>query len=180
MGLSSRSAKPEPASDLITVGRVVAPHGIRGEVRVRVETDFPERFARMRSAYLVKAGRVEVIEVLSARPHANGILLTLGGIGDRTAAGALRGAEIAVSRADLTPLGTDAFYVFEIIGMRVRTQDGRVLGTVAQVMQGPANDVYVVTDGHHEVLVPALRQVVLQVDRVAREMTVALPAGLEG
>ncbi len=183
MGSSSRSAKTEvtPApGDLITVGRIVAPHGIRGELRVRVETDFPDRFARMRSGYLVSDGRARAIEILSARPHQDGMLLTIDGVGDRTTAEGLRGAEIAVLRAELVPLGADTFYVFEIIGMRVRTEDGRILGTVAQVMRGSANDVYVVTDGTREVLLPALRQVVLKVDRPAGEILVALPAGLEG
>ncbi len=183
MGLSSRSARassglPDPA-DLVTVGRVVRPHGLRGEVRVRLETDFPERFEHLREAYLVQAGRVEVIEITGRRPHKEGLLLTIRGIGDLEAAAGLRGAEIAVSRNAVVPLEQGAFYVFEIVGLRVRTEEGRLLGTVAEVLRAPGNDVYVVQGEEGEILLPATREVVRRVDRASGEMVVALLPGLE-
>ncbi len=183
MGLSSRSARassglPDPA-DLVTVGRVVRPHGLRGEVRVRLETDFPERFEHLREAYLVQAGRVEVIEITGRRPHKEGLLLTIHGIGDLEAAEGLRGAEIAVSRDAVVPLEEGAFYVFEIVGLRVRTEEGRLLGTVAEVLRAPGNDVYVVRGEEGEVLLPATREVVRRIHPASGEMVVALLPGLE-
>ena len=179
MASSSRSGRVRPAPDLITIGRIVAPHGIRGEVRVRLETDFPERFVKLRRAYLVREGRAEEVDIGSVRPHRDGLLVVLRGVGDRTAAEQLRGAQIAVPRADLVPLAADSFYVFEILGMRVRTDDGRDIGVIDEVMRGPANDVYVVRSGEREILVPAVRQIVRAINRDAGEITVALPAGLE-
>ncbi len=193
MESSSRSERDRPApdrgasvprrstdaADLITIGRIVAPHGIRGELRVRPETDFPERFVHLRRAFLVRDGRTEEVEISAVRPHRDGLLVVLGGVSDRTTAEHLRGAQIAVPRADLVPLAADTFYVFEIIGMRVRTDDGRDLGIVDEVMRGPANDVYVVRSKGRETLVPAVRQFVRAINRDAREITVVLPAGLE-
>lgn len=184
MASSSRSARRSPTSagvdlGLITIGRIVAPHGIRGEVRVRFETDFPERFSGLRRAYLVRDGKAEEITLEATRPHREGLLVSIGGVADRTSAEGLRDAAIAVPRADVVPLSDDSFYVFEIVGMRVQTDGGRDLGTVAEVMRGPANDVYVVRGGAREILVPAVRQVVREVDRRARIILVTLPAGLE-
>ena len=182
MGSSSRSAKDSTlpaAADLITVGRIVAPHGVRGELRVRLETDFPERFEALRRAFVVQAGRVETIQITGRRPHRGGILMRLEGIETLDAAARLRGAAIAVSRSQAVPLGPDRYYLFEIIGLRVRTVDGRSLGVVAEVMQGPANDVYVIRGGGGEILIPALRDVVRRIDLPAGEMVVAVPSGLE-
>ncbi len=182
MGSSSRSAKDDTpsAADLITVGRIVAPHGVQGEMRLRFETDFPERFDRLRRAYLVRDGRVAAIEITGRRPHRGGLLVTIAGIETLDAADRVRGAVVAVPRNEVPPLGPGRYYVFEIVGLRVRTVDGRALGVVAEVMQGPGNDVYVVRGDDGEILVPALRDVVRRIDRMAGEMIVALPPGLEG
>jgi 16S rRNA processing protein RimM len=191
MASSSKSARdkvsrtaPGPgaqpaAGDLITIGRIVATHGLRGEVRVRPETDFPERFTSLRQAFLVRAGRVQAVEVTSCRQHPHGILLSLRGITAVDAAARLRGAEIAVPRKATRPLGADAYYVFELVGMQVRASDGRRLGELAEVMRGPANDVYVVRDAGREILIPALRDVVRAIDRTEGVMVVELPDGLE-
>lgn len=182
MGLSSRSARARPApapESLVTVARVVRPHGLRGEVRARLETDFPDRFQGLREAYLVRAGRADPVEITGARRHGDGVLLTIRGIEDPAAAGRLRGAAIAVPREAAVGLDPGQFYVFEIIGLRVRAEDGGVLGTVVEVRRGPAHDVYVVRDEDGEVLLPAIREVVHAVDVAAGEMVVALPAGLE-
>ncbi len=183
MGSSSKSAKDSAlpaAADLITVGRIVAPHGLRGEVRVRLETDFPERFEGLRGAFVVQAGRVEAIQITGRRPHRGGMLMTLEGIDTLDAAARLRGAAIAVFRGEAVPLEPGRYYLFEIVGLRVRTVEGRSLGVVVEVMQGPANDVYVVRGDGGEILIPALRDVVRHIDLAVGEMVVVLPSGLEG
>ncbi len=181
MGLSSRSARDSTllAANLITVGRIVAPHGVRGEVRVRLETDFPERFEGLRQAFVVQAGRVVAIQITGRRPHRGGMLMTFAGVDTLDAAVRLRGAALAVSRSEAVPLGPGRYYLFEIVGLRVRTVDGRALGVVAEVMQGPANDVYVVRGDGGEILIPALRDVVRRVDPAVGEMVVVVPPGLE-
>lgn len=163
----------------MTIGRIVAPHGLRGEVRVRLETDFPARFEGLRNAWLVHEGAVAPVVIKGQRPHRGGVLLLLDGVTDAGTAGRLRGAEIAVGRDAVVPLGPDEFYIFEVIGLRARTEDGRILGRVTEVLRGPGNDVYVVRGPIGQTLIPALRAVVRRVDRAAGEMIVDLPTGLE-
>ncbi|MDR7533924.1 MAG: ribosome maturation factor RimM [Armatimonadota bacterium] len=185
MGSSSRSARGRPAGAppappaWIVVGRIVRPHGVRGEVRVRPETDFPERLAGRRRVHLRREGALSPVEITGVRPHGAALLVTLRGVDSLEAAERLRGAELVVARRTLPRLGPNEFYLFEIIGLRARTEDGRLLGVVAEVVRGPAHDVYVVRGEAGEVLVPALREVVRQVDRAAGELVVRLPAGLE-
>jgi len=189
MASSSRSVKasadpaaahgtPHDAAGLITVGRVIGPHGLRGEVRVRLETDFPERFTAMRSALLVQGGRVESVAIIAARPHRGGVLLSVAGVGDVVGAERLRGAAIAVPRETLAPLADDSFYVFEVIGLRVRTAEGEDLGRVAEVMRGSLQDIYVVHGDGGEILLPAVRQVIRRIDLAAGLITVDVPVGL--
>lgn len=189
MGSSSRSARDSrgalhsvaeaPAHSLVTVGRVVGVHGVRGEVRVRPETDFPQRFAGMRAAYLVQGGTVTPVVITDTRPHRGEVLMGLAGIASPQEAARLRGAAVAVTRDALVPLEPGQYYVFEVVGLRVRTVDGRALGTVAEVMRSPAHDVYLVRGGAGEVLVPAVREFVRRIDTSGGEMVVDLPPGLE-
>jgi len=179
-GAPAASRAPGAPAGLVTIGRIVAPHGLRGEVRVRLETDFPRRFEGLREAHLVHEARVVPIVITGQRPHRDGVLLAIEGVTDVDAAERLRGAEIAVGRDAVMPLGPDEFYVFEVIGLCVRTADGRLLGTVAEVMRAPGNDVYVVRGDDGEVLIPAVRTVVRRVDLASGEMIVDLPEGLEG
>jgi 16S rRNA processing protein RimM len=163
----------------VTIGRIAAPHGLRGEVRATLETDFPERFDGLRDAWLVRGDHVEPITITGRRPHRGGVLLTLAGVGDVEAAAGLRGAEIAVPRDAVVPLAEGQFYIFEIIGLRVLTAAGQELGRVAEVLRGPVHDVYVVRGEAGDTLVPALRDVVRQIDRASGEIVVDLPSGLE-
>jgi 16S rRNA processing protein RimM len=192
MASSSRSAKsrargrgaaaprdPGTPAGLVTIGRIVAPHGLRGEVRVRLETDFPHRFEGLREAWLVHGETTAPMIITGQRPHRGGVLLVIEGVTDVDAAERLRGAAIAVGRDAVMPLGPDEFYVFEVIGLRVRTADGRILGTVAEVVRAPGNDVYLVRGDDGEMLIPALRTVVRRVDLASGEMLVNLPAGFE-
>ena len=184
MGSSSRSAKGEPGGGRpappawIVVGRIVRPHGLRGEVRVRLETDFPERLARRRRVYLRQEGALTPAEITGVRPHGGAVLVTLRGVDSVEAAQRLRGAELVVARRALPPLGPDEYYLFEIVGLRVRTEDGRLLGVVTEVARSLAHDVYVVRGGKGEILVPALKTVVREIDLDRGRMTVELPPGL--
>lgn len=161
----------------LVVGRVVAPFGTKGAVRVRPETDFPERFHDLREVCLeLSDGREETRRVQGARITPRGILLSLEGCLDRDQAAALRGAWVKVRESDAVPLGEGEYYVHQIIGLRVVTEEGRDLGQVTEVIRTPANDVYVTPAA----MVPAVRQVVRRVDLAAGRMVVSLPLPLEG
>ena len=168
------------ASYLI-IGRITRPHGVRGEVKVRPETDFPERFAPLRRVLLVREAReglVRTVEVESVRRQGDLVLLKIAGTDDLEAARALAGAALAVPWEDRVGLPAGAYYVAEIVGLSVRTIAGDALGTVAEVIRTPAHDIYRVEGTDGEVLIPATREVVRAVDLDRGEMVVALPEGL--
>ena len=169
------------AADLITIGVVTAPHGVRGEVRVKIETDFPERFTdathltfALPSSTGEKGGASTTleIEVEEARPHRGMILLKLAGHDDREAAERLRGARVVIARSEVRPLPEGTWYIFDLEGLEVYTREGNHLGVLAEVLHPGGNDVYVVKKDGRELLLPAIKQVILEVDLERRRMTV--------
>jgi 16S rRNA processing protein RimM len=168
-------AKPKS----LIIGRITRPHGVRGEVKVQPETDFPERFAALRRVLLQRgADDVREAVVESVRRQGETVLLKVAGVDDPGAARALQGVAVAVPWEERVPLPEGQFYVAEVVGLRVRTEAGEVLGTVAEVLRTPAHDVYRVEGESGEVLVPATREVVRVVDLGRGEVVVALPEGL--
>ncbi len=161
----------------LAVGYIVGAHGLRGEVRVELHTDFPDRFVPGLRVYLGE--ELEPIDVQHARPHQNQLLLLLDGIHNRAAAEELRGLWLFIPDEQAAPLEEDTYFVHDIIGLRVVTDDGRALGKITEVLITGANDVYVVQDASkREVLLPAIADVVRLVDLDAGEMTVTLLPGL--
>ncbi len=163
----------------MTVGTVVAPHGVSGEVRVLPATDFPERFRERRRLYLDgPAPRWERVE--GARFHGKLVILKLAGCNDRDAAEALRGYRVQVAAGEIPPLPEGEYYHFQLLGLDVESADGTPLGRLEAVYATGANDVYAVRPpgGGKEILIPALRSVVVAVDLEAGRMVVALPPGL--
>lgn len=155
----------------LVIGRVVAPFGIEGEVRVRAETDFLERFAQLREVCLeLPNGEQRFDRVAGARVSPKGVLLKLEGCQDRDQADGLRGAWVKIRQSMAVPLPKDSYWVHQIIGLRVFTEEGRDLGEITEVIRTGANDVYVTPSA----MVPALRQVVREVDLERKRMLVAL------
>jgi len=150
------------SEELIVIGKIVAPHGVRGDVRVTPLTDFPDRFLSMKS---VLVGGKRVLSIEAARYHKQLLLLKFRGFDDRNAVEELRGQLLQVDRKDVVPLQEGAFYVFDIIGMDVYATDGQLLGKVDDVIETGSNDVYVVErKDNRPLLVPALKTIVTTVD----------------
>lgn len=171
----------EPQVGYIAVGRVVAPHGIRGEVKVEPLTDFPERFKKGAKVFLgqaVESGEVVPTEIAAARPHQGRWLVLFANVKDRDAAEALRDQYVLIPEADAMPLGEHENYAHDLIGLEVVTNDGTALGRLVEILFTPANDVYILRGPQGETLIPATREVVLSVDLASKRMIVALPEGL--
>lgn len=166
------------ARDRLRVAWVGRPHGLRGEVRLVPDTDFPERLLSLRTVWLVGPWGTEERRVESVRRAADAFLLKLEGVDDRTAAERLRGMEVCVRREEAAPLPEGTYYVADLVGCRVVTEDGQTLGTLEEILRGPAHDVYVVRGGRREVLLPAVREVVREVRADQRRITVRLLPGL--
>lgn len=165
----------------LTIGRIVAPFGLLGEMKVQLETDFPERFAKMRQICLRKPdGTAELRPVESTRLHKKQVLLRLPGVGKIEQAEELRGCLVQVKRQDAVRLPANEFYIHDLVGCEVVTVEGRVLGPLISVLRGPGNDVYVIGEGKSEILLPAIKEVVRDVDMTARRIIVAPTPGLLG
>ncbi|EHI12959.1 ribosome maturation factor RimM [Mycolicibacterium thermoresistibile] len=167
----------------LVVGRVVKAHGITGEVVVEVRTDDPDsRFApgvRLRGRPGRGDGPEREFVVESSRPHSGRLLVRLAGIEDRTAAEALRGILFVIDSADLPPIeDPDEFYDHQLEGLRVRTVDGREVGTVSEVLHTAAGELLAVRAGEREVLVPFVREIVPTVSLKERTIEIDPPDGL--
>ena len=162
-----------------TVGEVVAPFGRIGEVKVRLETDFPDRFARLKQVCLRRpSGEARLIEVQSARVHKGQVLLKLRGIDSIDDAENLRQARVQIRPQDAVRLPANEYYIHELVGCEVVTAGGRVLGPLTAVLQGTANDVYVIGQGKNEILLPVVKEVVREVDLPHRRIVVTPTPGL--
>jgi 16S rRNA processing protein RimM len=160
----------------IVVGVVTKAHGIRGEVAVEVRSDNPERFTDGASVFTPE-GRELRIEHVHA--HGQRTLVRFVGVADRTAAEALAGTILEVPESWLPGLADGEYWPFELEGCRVVTDAGRELGTVSEVIPNPANDLWVAVDADGtETLVPALRDVIVEVDVAAKRILVRDVPGL--
>jgi 16S rRNA processing protein RimM len=181
-GASAARLDPEENMDnapgCFVVGKIVGAHGVRGEVKVSLLTDNPERF-RPGARLLLQSEEGPVpVEVVSARPHKGMMLVKLASVSDRTAAEALQWRKLLIPESEAMPLGENENYAHDLIGLNVETADGEVLGEIREILFTPANDVYIVRGPAGELLLPALRDVVLRVDLEAGRMLVKVPDGL--
>ncbi len=159
----------------VVVGRVVTAHGIKGELKVEPMSDFPERFARGSRLWLDGVEHV----VQSGRWQRSQVIVKLDGVNSRDAAEALRGKELSVPDLAELPPDEDLYYLHDIVGLRVETRDGETLGEVYDVLSTGSNDVYVVRGERGELLLPALDDVVLEVDIAGGRVVVDVPEGIE-
>jgi 16S rRNA processing protein RimM len=160
----------------VAVGRIVRPHGIRGEVVVHRFGDGPGMLDPGARLGFGETG-VELV-VSASRPHGGNWIVGFDGVNDRNRAETLTGATLTVEAEALPPLPEGTYYSFQLIGLRVRTGEGTLLGTLEEILETGAQDVYVVRGEGRELLLPALREVVTTVDLDRGEMTVVIPPGL--
>lgn len=160
----------------VLIGEVLRPQGVKGELKIYPVTDDPQRFLKLREVILRRGSLAKRFTVLQARVQPDFVFLTVEGIGDLDQAEAYRGWEVCIDRSEVPPLA-ERWYYFELEGMEVYAGDV-LLGTLSQVLETGANDVYLVKGEKGEICVPALKSVVRRVDVEGRRMDVILPPGL--
>jgi 16S rRNA processing protein RimM len=167
---------------MYNVGKIVNTQGVKGELKVLLQTDFPEvRFQKGSKLILVDAEQKMkiTVEVESGRLQKNVYIVKFVGFHDINQAEKYKGWMIKVSGADLLELEEDQYYYHEIIGCRVETEEGDTLGTITDILTPGANDVWVVTrPAGKPVLLPVIDDVVLQVDVAAKTVKVHIMEGL--
>ena len=165
-------------SEWATIGKVVAFFGVRGELKVRLLTDIPNRFEQLDAIFVGPDRHRHAIE--SVRPYKGEmILLKLRGCDDADTAAALHDADLSIPLDKLAPLPTDSYYQHDIIGLRVFTLDQTCLGSVVDIITTGSNDVYVIkkADGPQQ-LIPAIKDVIKQIDLIRRTMHIDPIPGL--
>ena len=156
---------------MFVVGRIVGVHGVRGEVKMDIYTDRPEEVARLRRIYLDDDPTPHAIN--KPRGTERQAILKIAGVDSRDDAEALRGTFVRIKGNQFSPREDGSFYHYQIIGLRVSTEDETYLGTVAEVLETGEVDVYVVRDdAGREELFPALEDVVLEINPTAGTMIV--------
>jgi 16S rRNA processing protein RimM len=168
-------AAGEPA--FLAVGKVRRPHGVTGNVLVEIYTDFPER---LRPKTMVYAGANHLpLTISHNRSHHNGALLAFDGFTTPEQVGRFRNQILYVKSAQTEELPEGEFYFHELIGLSVLDENDEPLGEVTEIMETGANDVYVVTnDSGRELLLPAIPEVILDVDTASKSIKVHLLPGL--
>ena len=160
----------------VLIGEVLKPHGIAGELKVYPLTDDPERFSKLREVTLGRGDISQHFKIISARVQKSLVYVKFETIDSIEKAEKYRGWEIRVDRSEVPPL-TEGWYYFELEGMQVY-EGGTLLGTLHQVLETGANDVYLVKGAKGEICIPALKSVVQKVDVSGKRMDVILPPGL--
>jgi 16S rRNA processing protein RimM len=158
----------QPQDHVLVMGRLAAPYGVKGWLRVTSYTELPGNLLDYSPWYLRRQDKWQATTIVSARAHGKGLVVQLKGCDDRDAAAMLTGTEIGVYRSQLPAAEADEFYWSDLVGMQVIAQDDRVLGKLDHLFETGANDVMVVK-GEQQYLVPYIEgQVVQSVDLEAR------------
>jgi 16S rRNA processing protein RimM len=163
----------------VTIGIVVAPFGIRGELKVRSFTDIPDRFVTLEAIYLGPGYALYTIEGVRPYKGVDMLLLKLRGIDDATMAETLRGSDICVPLSEIPQLPPDSYYQHDIVGLQVLNLDDTLIGVIDDIMSTGGNDVYVVkAPNGKQVLIPAIKDVVKQIDLIRHVMYIDPMRGL--
>jgi len=165
--------------EFVSIGIITKAHGVKGEVVVIPITDEPQQFERLQKIS-IKSQEGErrdfVIERVKIRPDR--IIVKFRDIDNRDHAFVLKGRYVDKAINECKDLPPDEYYIFDLIGLKVKTTNNFLLGEVTDVLSLPANDVYVVNNGSKEYLIPAIKDVVKKVDLEQECILIELLDGL--
>lgn len=165
-------------NEYLAVGKVVNTHGVKGELKVMPITSDISRFDYLLFVSVNYDGNYKEYRVLNCRIHKDFVLITLKGVESMDEAEKFKGQELLVHRKHAKPLEDDEYFICDIIGIEVY-EDDMLLGTLTDVLETGSNDVYIITDKNKkDILLPALKSVVENVDIEGRRMQVRIPEGL--
>ena len=167
--------------DLLLVGLVAAPFGVRGLLKVKAFTDRPDHIARhARTIYLKIEDQLDPYLLAQLYEHKPGILImALRGVQDRDQADALRGAELYVQSSDAAPLEEGEYFLHQLVGLNVTTVAGEQVGTVREVLSSGAGETLLITrPGQSDAMVPMVRAFIAHLDLEARQVVIRPIEGL--
>ncbi len=167
------------SEELITIGKIVGHFGYKGEVKVTPLTDFPERFNGLKQIKVNKRGQISIKQVESLKSNANGFIFKLSGIDSKETAQEFRGSLLQIEETEVYPLPEGYYYHFQLKGLQVHDNHRGLLGELTEVLETGANDVYVIKSPRFgEILIPAIKEVIIKVDLENKMMQVDLLPGI--
>jgi 16S rRNA processing protein RimM len=172
----SETAGPDPGAPLervrLTIGTILAPHGVRGEFKVRLQTDDPAHLLTIKRLYL--GDETTPRTVLGARLHAGNALIRLQGISTPETVERLRGTPLRIRGTDARPLAADEYFLYQMIGLEVFDESGTRLGQVTDLIETGANNVLVIAPhaGGLDILLPSHPDVIIDMDPAAGRIVV--------
>lgn len=165
--------------DLLKVGVITTTHGVRGEVKVYPTTDGPERFLELEYVLLDIGRELRRLEIKNVKFFKNLVILKFDGVDNINDIEKYKGRDLWIPREEGSELSEDEYYIADLLGMTVVLEDGTEFGTLKDVMETGANDVYIIdSKDHGEVLLPAIKECILDVDIDKNIMTIHLMKGL--
>ena len=180
-----RAPKPAPPPvipergeppDYLIVGRVSGAHGLRGEFRMAVITNHPDHLRTLKQIYLGDERTPWTVRRIHPLPGGKEAIVRLNGLGDPEAAAALRGQQVQIARADAPVLPEGEYFHYQLLGLDVYDEGGKLLGRLSEIIETGANDVYLIRGPVGELLLPAIEGVILTVDPDGGRMVVRPPA----
>lgn len=168
--------------EYLKIGAIISTHALRGEVKVYPTTEDVRRYDDLDKVYIDSVSGKECLRVERVRYFKNLVIVKFRGLDRIEDVERLIKKDLFVSRQDAIPLGENEFFICDVIGLKAVTDDGRLLGVVADVMETGANDVYIISkkdDPKSELLLPATKEVILEISPEKGTMTVHLLPGLE-
>lgn len=165
-------------NDYFVIGKIVNTQGVKGEVRVLPTTDDINRFKILKTIDIFNKNEKLTLNVTNTRLHKQFVLIKFDGIDDMNCAEKLKNFELKVPRELATPCEEDEYYISDLYGINVITDDGEKLGQLFDIIVTGANDVYHVKSETSEILIPAIKQCILDVNIAEKLMKVHLLEGL--
>lgn len=165
--------------DMLQVGVITQTHGVRGEVKVFPTTDDVNRFKKLKQVILDTGKETMPLEIQSVKFFKQFVILKFKGIDNINDIEKYKRCSLYITREHAVPLEEDEYFIADMIGMEVCTEDGNIFGTLKDVIETGANDVYVIESAEHgEVLVPAIKECIRSVDIEKGQMMIHLMDGL--
>ncbi len=166
--------------DLLRVGVIANTHGVHGEVKVFPTTDDVTRFKKLKEVKLDTGKELLPLKISGVKFFKNMAILKFEGIDNINDIEKYKGRDLLITREQAVPLKKDEYFICDLIGCQVVTEEGRVVGELMEVLQTAANDVFVVQpEGRKEILVPYIEECVKDVSIEEKKVTVVLLAGME-
>jgi 16S rRNA processing protein RimM len=164
---------------MYTVGKIVKPQGIKGEVKAEIITSFPDHFLDLGELYIDIDSKLQAYPVEAVRISGRFVYIKFSDIRTRNDADLLRNKELLIPDDELMPLDKDEFYIHSIVGMDVYSENGTHLGSISDVVQNVSGDIYVIKNPDDaEILVPAVKEFILEINQDERRMVIRVIDGL--